>query len=156
MSDALIGMTATAAVTVRSRILASLVVPFAFGLARLRPASLECLLARLARSSRPAGREHVERALDAVVTVSSRCAGRYCLQRSLAVALLCRLHGAWPDWCAGAATNPFRAHAWVEVDGMPVREPSGLAAGFVTTMRVAAGPAPAVSAVRHTSWRSCR
>ncbi|MBO1739302.1 lasso peptide biosynthesis B2 protein [Leifsonia sp. TF02-11] len=144
MSDALIGMSATAPVPARSRILASLIVPFAFGLARLRPAHLEGLLARLARRSHPASRELVEHSLDAVVTVSSRCAGRYCLQRSLAVALVCRLHGAWPDWCAGAATNPFRAHAWVEVDGVPVREPSGLAAGFVTTMRVPAGLARAV------------
>ena len=32
------------------------------------------------------------------------------------------LTGCWPDWCTGVRTEPFRAHAWVEVDGRPVGE----------------------------------
>ncbi len=59
----------------------------------------------------------------AVVAVSLRCAGQGCLQRSIATALLCRLRGVWPTWCTGVRTDPFAAHAWVEVDGQPVGEP---------------------------------
>lgn len=62
-------------------------------------------------------------ARHAVVTVSARCAGQGCLQRSVAVILLCRLRGRYPDWCTGFRTRPFRAHAWVEVDGVAVGEP---------------------------------
>ncbi|MDF5752458.1 lasso peptide biosynthesis B2 protein [Spongiactinospora sp. TRM90649] len=43
--------------------------------------------------------------------------------RRWAPALLCRLHGAWPTWCTGVRTDPFRAHAWVQVDGRPIGEP---------------------------------
>ncbi|MFD0382133.1 lasso peptide biosynthesis B2 protein [Streptomyces stramineus] len=49
--------------------------------------------------------------------------GEGCLQRSVATALLCRMRGVWPDWCTGVRTAPFRAHAWVEVDGRPIGEP---------------------------------
>lgn len=58
-----------------------------------------------------------------MVAVSLLCAGDGCLPRSLATALLCRLRGTWPTWCAGARTAPFAAHAWVEVAGEPVGEP---------------------------------
>ncbi|MGH4020867.1 MAG: lasso peptide biosynthesis B2 protein [Pseudonocardiaceae bacterium] len=64
-------------------------------------------------------------ARQAVVSVSARCAGRGCLQRSLATALVCRMHGVWPTWCTGVRTEPFRAHAWVEVDGVPIGESFG-------------------------------
>jgi hypothetical protein len=51
------------------------------------------------------------------------CAGRYCLQRSLAATLLCRMRGTWPTWCTGVRTPPFTAHAWIEADGHRVDEP---------------------------------
>ncbi|WP_079249549.1 lasso peptide biosynthesis B2 protein [Streptomyces sp. IMTB 2501] len=59
--------------------------------------------------------------------LSTLCSGRYCLQRSLATALLCRMRGSWPTWCSGVRTSPFAAHAWVEADGRPVGEPEDTA-----------------------------
>ncbi|GGS14184.1 hypothetical protein GCM10010252_62030 [Streptomyces aureoverticillatus] len=60
-----------------------------------------------------AGYEEALRARQEVTTVSTLCAGRYCLQRSLATALLCRMRGHVPTWCSGVRTTPFGAHAWV-------------------------------------------
>ncbi|WP_443072538.1 lasso peptide biosynthesis B2 protein [Streptomyces sp. RPT161] len=52
-----------------------------------------------------------------------------------ASALLCRLGGTWPTWCTGVRTTPFRAHAWVEVGGVPIGEP--VPAGYYTpTLKV--------------------
>ncbi|HEX2312937.1 MAG TPA: lasso peptide biosynthesis B2 protein, partial [Thermomonospora sp.] len=78
-------------------------------------------------------------ARQAVVTVSVRCAGQHCLPRSIASALLCRLYGRWPDWCTGIRLEPFRAHAWIAVDGRPVGE-LGDIAYFHTVMAVRAEP----------------
>ncbi|MGW2599361.1 lasso peptide biosynthesis B2 protein [Streptomyces klenkii] len=61
----------------------------------------------------------------AVTGTSARCAGPYCVLRSLATALLRRLRGTWPTWCTGVRTGPFAAHAWVEAEGRPVGEPAG-------------------------------
>ena len=78
---------------------------------------------RVARvGARPATETQALAARQAVVSVSVQCAGQGCVQRSVATALLCRLGGTWPDWCTGVRTEPFRAHAWVEVDGDPVGE----------------------------------
>jgi hypothetical protein len=78
----------------------------------------------LHRGTRPATFDQAKAARDAVVAVSLICAGREgCLARSLATVLLCRLHGQWPTWCLGARRiPPFGAHAWVEVEGIPVGE----------------------------------
>ncbi|MCC3775747.1 lasso peptide biosynthesis B2 protein, partial [Streptomyces sp. UNOB3_S3] len=72
--------------------------------------------------TRPRCREHI-------TAVSVLCSGRYCLRRSLATVLLCRLGGTWPTWCTGVRTAPFAAHAWVEAEGRPVGEP-GDTAGY--------------------------
>jgi Transglutaminase-like superfamily/Coenzyme PQQ synthesis protein D (PqqD) len=74
----------------------------------------------------------------AVISVSVRCAGRACLQRSLATVLMCRMHGTWPTWCTGVRTSPFRAHAWVEVDGVPIGETFG--PGYYTTIMTVPSP----------------
>lgn len=65
-------------------------------------------------------------------------------QRSLAVALFCRIHGVWPTWCTGVRTAPFRAHAWIEVDGVPMGESFG--PGYYT--RVMTVPAVVGSRVK--------
>lgn len=96
-------------------------------LARLSPHTLCRLLEHLRRGARPATAADALRARRAVVTVSLRCAGEGCLQRSLATALLCRLRGHWPQWCTGVCTEPFRAHAWIAVDNQPIGEPPGTA-----------------------------
>ena len=107
-------------------------------LTRLPPRRIRAVLRLLTRGSRPATAAEALRARQAVVTVSPRCAGATgCLQRSLAVVMLCRLQGRYADWCTGVRSQPFRAHAWVEADGVAVGE-----AGDMTLYRT-------VFSVRH-------
>ncbi|UXX91727.1 lasso peptide biosynthesis B2 protein [Streptomyces sp. AD2-2] len=101
----------------------------------LPPRRLRQVLTVAARGARAASHAQALDARRAVVTVSARCAGRGCLQRSVATVLLCRLRGRWPDWCTGFRTQPFRAHAWVEVGAQAVGE-SGDVALFHTVMSV--------------------
>jgi len=89
----------------------------------LKPHRIRRVLCVVRRGAAPATTRQALAAREAVVAVSARCAGEGCLQRSVATALLCRMRGVWPDWCTGVRTAPFRAHAWVEVDGLPVGEP---------------------------------
>ncbi|NGO47840.1 lasso peptide biosynthesis B2 protein [Streptomyces ureilyticus] len=92
-------------------------------LARTSPRRICRILALLARGARPCSAEDAQRARDTVVAVSALCAGEGCLPRSLATVLLCRMTGTQPTWCTGVRTEPFRAHAWVEVGETPVGEP---------------------------------
>jgi hypothetical protein len=46
----------------------------------------------------------------------------FCLQRSAATACLLRSHGLVADLVIGVQHTPFRAHAWVEVDGRVVND----------------------------------
>jgi hypothetical protein len=94
-------------------------------LARLPPRRIRAVLTLLRRRAAPATYHQASEALDAVLAVSVRYGGRYCLQRSLATMLLCRIRGVWPTWCTGVRTSPFIAHAWVEADGQLVGEPQG-------------------------------
>jgi len=94
-------------------------------LAHLPPRRIRAVLTLLRRRAAPATYQQANDAQDAVLAVSVLCGGRYCLQRSLATTLLCRLRGVWPTWCTGVRTAPFVAHAWVEADGHPVGEPQG-------------------------------
>jgi hypothetical protein len=104
---------------------------------RLSPRRLRAVLGLLRRGSRPATAAQARDARQAVVTVSVQCAGQGCLQRSLATVLLCRAGGRWPDWCTGVRMEPFRAHAWVEVDGEPIGEHDDVRT-FAKTMTVPA------------------
>ncbi|GAA4800210.1 lasso peptide biosynthesis B2 protein [Streptomyces ziwulingensis] len=121
----------------RERVTARLAVAFARPLSGLPPRRLRRALELARRGARPASADRALRARQAVVTVSARCAGQGCLQRSVATALLCRLYGRWPDWCTGVRVQPFRAHAWVEVDGRAVGE-SGDTTLFRTVLSVRA------------------
>jgi len=47
-----------------------------------------------------------------------------CLQRSAATACLLKTHGAPAQLVIGAQQMPFKAHAWVEVDGCVVNDKS--------------------------------
>ncbi|RSM59778.1 lasso peptide biosynthesis B2 protein [Actinoplanes sp. ATCC 53533] len=111
---------------VRLRWRRSLAARCATGVARplvlLKPKRLRALLLLWSRGAAPATAAQALAAREAVVTVSARCAGQGCLQRSVATALLCRLGGRWPDWCTGVRLQPFRAHAWVEAEGAAVGE----------------------------------
>ncbi|MFI9307814.1 lasso peptide biosynthesis B2 protein [Streptomyces triculaminicus] len=106
----------------RTRAGAHLAVAAARLLALMPPCRIRAVLYALRRGAAPATTAQAGAARDAVVYASTRCAGRACLQRSLAVVLLCRMGGAWPTWCTGIRTSPFRAHAWVEAEGRPVGE----------------------------------
>lgn len=116
-----------ARLTYRERCAARCAVAAARALAHLSPHRLYRVLARLHRGTRPATAPEALRARHAVVTVSLHCAGNGCLARSLATVLLCRARGQWPQWCTGVRTEPFRAHAWVAVNGRPIGEPSDTA-----------------------------
>jgi hypothetical protein len=106
----------------RRRVAARLCVAAARVLIRSSPGRLRRVLRAAGRGARPATEDEALAARQAVVSVSVQCAGQGCLQRSVATALLCRLGGSWPTWCTGVRVEPFRAHAWVEVDGRPVGE----------------------------------
>jgi hypothetical protein len=110
------------------RVLPLIAVGAARILATVRPSRLEAVLTLVRRGAEPATLEQVRAARRAVVSVSLRCSGQACLQRSIATALLCRVRGVWPVWCTGVRTQPFAAHAWVEANGYPVDEP--FAAGY--------------------------
>jgi hypothetical protein len=45
-----------------------------------------------------------------------------CLQRSVATVILLRKHGIPAELVIGAQHMPFKAHAWVEVDGRVVND----------------------------------
>lgn len=111
-------------VPLRRRLAARLAVWVATPLTRLKPHRLRRVLGVVRRGAQPADYEVAKAARDAVITVSLRCLGpKGCLPRSVAVALLCRMSGTWPTWCAGVRVMPpFGAHAWVEADGVPVDE----------------------------------
>ncbi len=104
------------------RLAARVAVILAWPLSHQSPRRLRRVLYVIRRGATPATHGQALAARHAVVTVSTRCAGQACLQRSLATALLCRLRGVWPTWCTGVRTAPFRAHAWVEVNGHPIGE----------------------------------
>ncbi|OLR92808.1 lasso peptide biosynthesis B2 protein [Actinokineospora bangkokensis] len=112
----------------RQRVVAVLAVAVARALVALPPARLRQALRFASAGARRATAAEALRARTAVVTVSRRCAGQQCLQRSVATALLCRARGAWPTWQTGVRTEPFTAHAWVSVDGVPIGEAPHLCA----------------------------
>ncbi|MCG0065517.1 lasso peptide biosynthesis B2 protein [Streptomyces tricolor] len=104
------------------RVVPLLVVGVARLLAKVKPARLRAVLEFARRGAAPATVDQALAAREAVVSVSLRCAGQGCLQRSIATALLCRVRGTWPTWCTGVRTHPFAAHAWVEAEGQLVGE----------------------------------
>jgi hypothetical protein len=105
-------------------------------LARLAPYRLRRILEFVSRGARPADEQTALRARNAVVAISMRCKGPWCLQRSIATVLLCRVQGYWPQWCAGIRTHPFQAHAWVAVNGQPIGEDDVSISLFHLTMTV--------------------
>ncbi|MER6423556.1 lasso peptide biosynthesis B2 protein [Streptomyces sp. NPDC001137] len=106
------------------RLAARLVLLPAVVLALLPPRRIRAVLGVLRRGATPATTPQAQTARDAMCAVSLRCTGpKGCLPRSLGAALLCRLRGTWPTWCAGVrVVPPFTAHAWIEAEGRPVGE----------------------------------
>jgi hypothetical protein len=116
----------------RARVAVALARPLQY----LRPLRLRRTLELFRKGARPATALETQAALDAVLAASHRCRGSYCLHRSIATALLCRFGGTWPEWHTGVRTQPFKAHAWVAVDGEPVGEPQETTPYFASTMSV--------------------
>ncbi|MER7211973.1 lasso peptide biosynthesis B2 protein [Streptosporangium sp. NPDC000239] len=108
----------------------------AWPLARCAPYRLHAVLRSLSKGARAATAEEAERARNAIVGLSLRHGGPRCLERSIAIALMCRAAGSWPDWCAGVSTHPFEAHAWVEAEGEPIGENPDEIIHFFITMKV--------------------
>jgi len=73
--------------------------------------------------SRPSSLDAVERVCSAV---DMACIWYWkealCLQRSAATACLLRRYGVRAEMVIGAQQMPFKAHAWVEVDGRVVND----------------------------------
>ncbi|CAM3904592.1 lasso peptide biosynthesis B2 protein [Kibdelosporangium persicum] len=122
MSAPMVNETADAPPPLWMRPLARLAVLLALVIAKLSPERQFALLNVLRRGARASTVRETHQARNAVLFSSVLCTGPWCLQRSIATALLCRLCGTWPEWCVGVRTEPFRAHAWVQVDGTPVDE----------------------------------
>ena len=53
-----------------------------------------------------------------------------CLQRSFVTTYLLRKHGVSAHMVLGAQKLPFKAHAWVEVDGQAINERSNVRATY--------------------------
>ncbi|CAL9375367.1 MULTISPECIES: lasso peptide biosynthesis B2 protein [Streptomyces] len=118
------------------RLAARLVLVPAVLLTLLPPRRIRAVLRVIRRGAAPATAVQAQAARDALCAVSLRCTGpKGCLPRSLGAALLCRLRGTWPTWCAGVrVVPPFTAHAWIEAEGSLVGEgvPDGYFARLVT------------------------
>ncbi|MFG3518446.1 lasso peptide biosynthesis B2 protein [Streptomyces bobili] len=129
-----------AGVPLARRLAACLVLVPAVALAMLPPRRIRTVLGILRRGAVPASTAQAQDARDAMCAASLHCAGpKGCLPRSLGAALLCRLHGTWPTWCAGVrVVPPFTAHAWIEADGGPVGE--GVPEGYFARLVAVAPP----------------
>ncbi|MEU9669218.1 lasso peptide biosynthesis B2 protein [Streptomyces bobili] len=129
-----------AGVPLARRLAACLVLVPAVALAMLPPRRIRTVLGILRRGAAPASTAQAQDARDAMCAASLHCAGpKGCLPRSLGAALLCRLRGTWPTWCAGVrVVPPFTAHAWIEADGGPVGE--GVPEGYFARLVAVAPP----------------
>lgn len=101
-------------------------VGLALMLTLLPPSTLQRCLRTLKGNARATTAPQAQRIRATTCSVSARCAGEGCLQRSIAVYLICRLEGHAPGWKTGYQLEPFAAHAWVEVDGNPIDEPAAI------------------------------
>ncbi|GAA3464983.1 lasso peptide biosynthesis B2 protein [Saccharothrix longispora] len=119
-------MTRTGGIGLPRRLSATFAVYVARALSTRSPQRIRRVLTALKRGARPATLDEARAAHRSVLASSVMVAGDGCLPRSIAVVLLCRARGGWPTWRVGTRLHPFRAHAWVEVGGVPVGEPSGV------------------------------
>ncbi|MFJ4208920.1 lasso peptide biosynthesis B2 protein [Paenarthrobacter sp. NPDC089675] len=118
-------------VLLRTRVVTSI----AWTMTLMPPSLLQSFLQFVAHKTRPSTSSEARRIRAAVCAVSERCAGEGCLQRSIASFILCRLEGHSPSWKTGYRLEPFAAHAWIEVDGVPIDEPPSVGS-FVPVLSV--------------------
>ncbi len=106
-----------------AKILARLALLFSGPLNHMSPGTIEKILKYLVKKNTVATIDQVKTARNAVCTVSNRCRSQEgCLRRSLAIVLMLWLQHKSVSWCTGYAQEPFRAHAWVELNDVPIGE----------------------------------
>jgi hypothetical protein len=115
----------------RATLLASMALAFATAVQHVGASGTGmCRLLRLlrwatSRTNRPATASDAEQVIHAVRRVGRWAPGRVaCLEESAAVVLALAVSRHRVTWCHGIAADPVRLHAWIEVDGQPVAEPT--------------------------------
>ncbi|WP_420826940.1 lasso peptide biosynthesis B2 protein [Arcanobacterium phocisimile] len=107
---------------VKETLITKLATISAFWLVKLKPNQLLRVLTRVSVRKGEATYAQAQHLRNAINSVSPRCAGNGCLQRSVAMMLLARFYSLPLVWRTGFRVNPFIAHAWVEFDNQPVGE----------------------------------
>ena len=92
-------------------------------------------LYRMVKSWKVVERTHQANITDRVCTAVNYACVWYpkqalCLQRSFVTTYLLRKHGVRAEMVLGAQKLPFKAHAWVEVEGRAVNERSNVQATY--------------------------
>ena len=108
--------------SVKNKITALFCANVSFFLIKLPPKKLSEVIEKLSKNTRKALPKEVESWRTPINSINVRCAGNGCLQRSVAVMLRGIIARRTPDWVSGFQVSPFIAHAWVEVDGIPIGE----------------------------------
>ena len=108
--------------SVKNKITALFCANVSFFLIKLPPKKLSEVIEKLSKNTRKALPKEVESWRTSINSINVRCAGNGCLQRSVAVMLRGIIARRTPDWVSGFQLSPFIAHAWVEVDGIPIGE----------------------------------
>ena len=108
--------------SVKNKITALFCANVSFFLIKLPPKKLSEVIEKLSKNTRMALPKEVESWRTSINSINVRCAGNGCLQRSVAVMLRGIIARRTPDWVSGFQVSPFIAHAWVEVDGIPIGE----------------------------------
>lgn len=93
--------------------------------------TLYSMVKRWKVAPRPAGQDAIDRVCTAV---NYACIWypkqALCLQRSFVTTYLLRNHGIPAHMVLGAQKLPFKAHAWVEVEGRAINERSNVQATY--------------------------
>lgn len=108
--------------SVKNKITALFCANVSFFLIKLPPKKLSEVIEKLSKNTRKALPKEVDSWRTSINSINVRCAGNGCLQRSVAVMLRGIIARRTPDWVSGFQVSPFIAHAWVEVDGIPIGE----------------------------------
>ena len=107
----------------KSSILAKISLLLSFPLNFCSPELIETILNSISKDLNYASVLDIENARNAVCYVSRKCRNQDgCLKRSLAVYIYIFLCRKKCSWCTGFIMDPFRAHAWIELGGVPIGE----------------------------------
>lgn len=120
--SSLVRMEQRTKLSVKNKIIALFCANVSFFLIKLPPKKLSEIIEKLSKNTRKAFPKEVESWRISINSINVRCAGNGCLQRSVAVMLRGIIARRTPDWVSGFQVSPFIAHAWVEVDGIPIGE----------------------------------